>query len=68
MRRVRNCVLAILLGFCVPFLIWIGAGVALYINRKEARMKKALGNLTCRIDSDCPPGYECINGRCIPAI
>jgi hypothetical protein len=23
-------------------------------------------NLTCNIDGDCPPGYQCIGGSCIP--
>jgi len=22
---------------------------------------------TCLIDSDCPPGYMCINGKCVRA-
>jgi hypothetical protein len=22
---------------------------------------------TCRIDTDCPPGYICIDGMCLPA-
>lgn len=30
------------------------------------RRRKAFSNLTCSVDTDCPPGYACIDGRCIP--
>ncbi len=23
-------------------------------------------NLACSIDTDCPPGFVCANGRCVP--
>ena len=67
MKRLRNCILALLMGCSVPILIWVGAGCAMYQSRKGARLfEKALLNLVCSIDSDCPQDYTCVNGRCIP--
>ena len=68
MRRLRNCTVALLLGLCVPLLIWVGAGTVLYQSRKQIKFsKRALHDLVCAIDTDCPPGYVCLNGRCVPA-
>ena len=67
MKRFRNCGMALLLGSCAPLLVWVGAGAALYQWRKEAKLlKQALPELSCSIDTDCPPGFVCMGGRCIP--
>jgi len=65
MKRLRNCTLALLIGFCTPLLIWVGAGCALYQSRKQKELlKQALPNVACSIDSDCPPGFVCVSGQC----
>ena len=67
MKRLRNATFALLLGFSAPILIWVGAGSALYQSRKRAKLlEKAIPNLACSIDADCPPGFVCIGGRCVP--
>ena len=67
MKGFRNCVVALLLGVSAPILIWVGAGSALYQSRKRAKLlEKALPAPTCAIDADCPLGYVCVNGRCVP--
>ena len=67
MKRLRNCMLALLLGCCTPLLIWIGAGVALYQRKKLTNLlKQALPNLACALDVDCPPGFVCLSGYCVP--
>jgi len=43
-----------------PLLIGAGAGVSLFQSWKRA--EKA----ACSIDADCPPGFVCVNGRCVP--
>ena len=69
MKRLRNCMLALLIGCCTPLLIWVGAGTALYQRRKEKNpLKRALSNLVCSVDIDCPPGFVCVEGRCVPSI
>ena len=66
MRRLRNCTLALLIGLCTPLLIWMGAGSALYGSMRRARLlKRALPDLTCAIDADCPSGFVCLGGRCV---
>ena len=68
MKKVRNCISALLIGCCMPLLIWAGLGVALYQRKKEANLlKQALANMMCSINADCPPGFVCLDGHCIPA-
>lgn len=67
MRHFRNFCLAVFLGCLSPVLVYVGAGVALYYSRKQASLlKQEHPELSCSIDSDCPPGYRCIGGRCVP--
>ena len=66
MRRLRNCILALFLGCCAPLLIWVGIGVVLFQRRREVNLlEQALPNLACSVNSDCPPGFVCLNGRCV---
>ncbi len=68
MRNLRNCGIALLLGCFMPVLIWVGAGAALYQSRKEANLlKQALPDSVCRINADCPSGFVCTAGHCVPA-
>jgi len=34
--------------------------------RRSARAKMRGVNLTCSIDADCPLGYVCVSGHCVP--
>jgi hypothetical protein len=64
MKRIGKVGLALLAGLLFPIGIWVAAGSALYQSiRRNTRETSS----TCRIDADCPPGYICINGRCVPA-
>ncbi|MBI4304578.1 MAG: hypothetical protein HY665_09625 [Chloroflexi bacterium] len=62
MKRLGKVVLALFIGSIAPLLIWTGAVSALYQKRKETKL-----DLACSIDSDCPPGFVCMRGRCVPA-
>lgn len=67
MKPLRNCILALLIGCSTPILIWVGAGSALYQGRKRANLlKRALTNLACSVDADCPLGFVCLDGYCVP--
>ncbi len=67
MKHLGNCVMALLFSCCIPLLIWTGVGVALYQRRKDTNLlRQAIPNLACFIDADCPPGYVCFNGCCVP--
>ena len=65
MRNVRNVLLALLIGCLSPVVIWVVGGVALYQGVKRKAAKK-IQNAVCSIDADCPSGYSCINGCCVP--
>jgi len=68
MKSFRNVCVALLFGCFMPVLIWVGVGTAVYQFRKEAKqVKQAIPDSVCSIDTDCPPGYICISGRCVPA-
>ena len=41
-------------------------GFFLLANRR-ARAKRSVVQLVCRLNTDCPPGYVCSNGVCVPA-
>ena len=69
MKRFLNCLTALALGCLAPILILISAGAALYHWRKDTKVfKLALPDLSCSVDNDCPTGYVCLSGRCIPQI
>jgi len=70
MRSLRNCIIALLIGCCMPLLIWVGLGASLgdsFSLRQARRLKEAWQNKTCTLDTDCPPGFMCEGGRCVPA-
>ena len=53
MRRLHNCIIALLLGCCAPLLIWVGAGSALYrggnkrnFYKEHSQIRDALLTLT----------------------
>jgi hypothetical protein len=54
------------------FIWYINAG-GIYTAIKSALESRKIGaesrsaeGLACRIDTDCPAGYVCVNGRCVP--
>lgn len=36
--------------------------------KHKARIEKSIAELACSVDADCPPGYVCVSGRCVPAV
>lgn len=67
MRKVRNVLIALLIGCLSPVAIWVVGGMALYQSRKvKAFIKGTVPTMPCSLDSECPPGYTCLNGLCVP--
>jgi len=64
MRRFGYVLLALLGAAIFPLGIWVAAGSALYQSLPGRKVKTV--SLICSIDTDCPPGYFCLNGRCSP--
>ncbi|OGN99084.1 MAG: hypothetical protein A2Y58_03510 [Chloroflexi bacterium RBG_13_51_52] len=61
--------MVLLAGISAPFLIWWGAIYCMrQIYREYWHIRGWLqaGKLACSLDNDCPPGYVCIDGRCMP--
>ena len=55
----------------VPIIVAIVViSLALMVERIKQNMtgsiKEGIENLVCYIDADCPEGYLCIGGKCLP--
>jgi Cys-rich repeat protein len=55
-----------LVGLLMPLSIALAGAVALRERRKDDRPSEA-SRPACAADSECPPGFVCFNGRCVPA-
>ena len=65
-KTIGHVLLALLIVCLAPISIWVAAGSALYQHRKmRAAAKNVSKNQVCTLDSDCPPGYICLNGICV---
>jgi hypothetical protein len=54
----------------VAFIWYINVGgvlTAIKSRRVAKQFEKTPSNLTCSVDTDCPPGYVCLDGQCVPA-
>ena len=68
-KRVGAVFLAALGGIFMPVLVWVAMIAAfrqVFAEWRAIRARLLTGNVVCSINSDCPPGYECIGGRCLP--
>jgi hypothetical protein len=52
--------------FLISYLTCGGLYVVIKRRRKERLLEKAIPDVTCALDIDCPPGFICLEGRCIP--
>ena len=64
-KRVGATFVAILLGINIPLLIWVAIITFFRQMYVEWRAFRA-GLLACSLNTDCPPGYQCVQGRCLP--
>ncbi len=68
-KRVWPMCLVLLAVICVPLLVWvtlIAAFRQIFAEWRGIRGWLVSTNLTCSIDVDCPPGYQCIGDTCVP--
>ena len=63
MTRFKYMGFALLVAAFMPLAIWAAAGSALYHSRKEKQRDRAT---SCSTGTDCPPGYLCFGGQCVP--
>jgi len=59
----------LLIPVLVPAFVLLPVLLVLYLNLGGAyRLIKArTRELVCSVDTDCPEGHVCVNGKCIPA-
>ena len=49
------------------FVWYLNVG-GIYQMVKSVRQRgKETPTIVCALDADCPPGYACVNGHCVPA-
>jgi len=62
--------LGILLGLgifaALPSLIGIIVANAFILWDHRASAKQGMAKLVCSIDTDCPSGFVCLDGHCVP--
>ncbi len=50
----------------VPALIGIIVAGSFLLWDRRASVKQGVRELACAINADCPPGFTCVNGYCVP--
>ena len=63
-RRLGYLLLFAVVGVLMPFSIMV-AGAAAF--GAKGRLSRADARGVCRVDDECPSGFVCLNGRCVPA-
>lgn len=62
--------IGILMALFPAALIWYINGGGIYeaiVRRKRTKLlEMALPNVNCSTNTDCPPGFICVRGRCVP--
>jgi len=69
LKRTWAVFLAMLAGISLPLLIWVAIIIVfrqMYLEWRAIRAGLLAGNLTCSLTADCPPGYQCLQGKCLP--
>jgi hypothetical protein len=62
--RLVYVVVFMLLGALMPFAVLVASGMAL--RERGKYLKTVLDRaMSCTIDTQCPPGFICFNGRCV---
>lgn len=70
-KLIGALLLALLALVCLPLLIWVAVFIGLgqvFNEWRTTRHQLSFGNLVCSTDTDCPPGYICISGKCMPKL
>jgi len=50
-----------------PLLVGLMAAGLVTLWGRKASARRGIGQLACTVDADCPDGYVCRDGICVPA-
>jgi len=72
LNLVFPAVVTALFLFPVAFIVYVNAGgsyraLQYFLGERKANKLEETSSSLCSIDDDCPSGYVCVNGRCMPA-
>ena len=68
-KWIGTVLLAMLIGVFMPLLVWVALFVSfrqMFAEWRIIRARLLSGDVICSINNDCPSGYQCIGGRCLP--
>ncbi len=68
-KRAGAVCLVLLCCLAAPLLVWVAMIIAfrsIFAERRATRAQLLAGNLACSTNIDCPSGYECVGGMCLP--
>jgi len=51
----------------LPALVGVVIAGLFILSGRRASATHGIGQLMCTVDADCPDGYVCRNGFCVPA-
>lgn len=66
MKRAIYVLLFLIVAILLPVLIWLALAVALRDLALAWRESHLASVSVCYFNNDCPRGYVCIAGRCVP--
>jgi hypothetical protein len=63
---------AALVLFPLAFMAYVNVGgsyrgVQHFLGVRRTNKRAEALSITCSIDADCPSGYVCVNGHCVPS-
>jgi hypothetical protein len=69
LRLITSAVAATLVLVPAAFIAYVNAGGSYRAIQHFLGVRKANKRVktSCSIDADCPPGYVCIKGQCMPS-
>ncbi|OGO40236.1 MAG: hypothetical protein A2147_09955 [Chloroflexi bacterium RBG_16_57_8] len=65
MKSAKYLGLFLLAGLAFPVLIWVAAVVAIRTAIVTWHRSRLTDGAVCRVDTDCPPGFVCSDGKCV---
>ena len=66
MERILAVLLVGVVFIALPALVGFAIAGFFLLRQRMVRVKLGITELLCAVNTDCPQGYICVNGRCLP--